>query len=281
MVEEFGIGLFTTLQEQLRATNDPRDAERARYIGIMLESRGEELIYHPRRTLEATITKVTAQPTSTARDLFAEVYPEISLPEERRRQGLILARRFAGRLGLSDEAYIATLPEFPEKPSTYDGLGLTVPIIFETRISWLESAELSGIYVSGYLRERMMAGEVIDWEGINFDMPKVPFTAWVQDGTKFVYRKPSEVRKALGKGENREYVAGSILPAISMYAVRPDMVSTMFWDIIGTKVGSGGVPCFSRWDGEPWLGASGVGNADPGFRAFVLGREIRTLNLAA
>lgn len=208
-------------------------------------------------------------------------YPEIPLSEEHRRQGLILAGRYAERLGLSEEAYIASLPEFPGKPSNYNSLGLTVPIVFETRIPWLEAAELSGIYVSDYLRRRMSAGEVKDWEGINFDMPKVPFAAWVQDGTKFVYRKPCDARGELGRKKNREYLAGPILLAISLHNVRPDMVGTMFWDIIGTSVGSGHVPYLRHWDGEPGLRASGVVNAVPGYRAFVFGREIRTLNLAA
>lgn len=215
-------------------------------------------------------------------DLFAKIYPEIPLPEEHQRQGLVLASRFAARLGFdSHEAYIATLPKFPERPSIYDKLGLIVPVIMETRIPWLEAAELSGIYVSDYLRERMSAGEVNDWEGINFNMPKVPFTAWIQDGTKFVFRKPNEVRKELSKKENKEYVAGSILPAISFYNVRPDMARTMFWDIIGTKVGSARLPYLGHWYDRPRLGADDVDGANPRYRAFVLGREIRTLDLAA
>lgn len=216
-----------------------------------------------------------------APDLSAKVYPEIPLPEERQRQGLVLAGRFAARLGFdSHEAYMATLPEFPEKPSTYARLGLTVPVIVETRVPWLEAAGLSGLYVTDYMKQQMNAGGVKDWEGINFDMPEVPFAAWVQDGSKFMFRKPSEARKELGKKENKGYVAGSILLAISMYDVRPDMVRTMFWDVIGAAVGSDGVPCLGHWGVGPGLGARHVDRVVPSYRVLVFGREIRTLNLA-
>lgn len=223
------------------------------------------------------------QPVDTvqAPDLFAGIYSEIPLFKERQRQGLVLAGRFAARLGFgSHEAYMATLPEFPEKPSTYDRLGLTVPVIVETRVPWLEAAGLSGIYVTDYMKQQMSAGEVKDWEGINFDMPKVPFAAWVQDGSKFVFRKPSEARKELREKENKEYVAGSILLAISMYDVRQDMVRIMFWDVIGAVVGSGGVPYLNHWLDRPLLHAYHVDDANPNVRALVFGREIRTLNLA-
>lgn len=226
---------------------------------------------------------MTTGPEFGGIDLFSKVYPEISLPEEYQRQGLILAGRFAKILGFeSDEAYIATLPLFPERPSNFFALGLNVPVIVETRVPWMEAAELSGIIVTYHLRVRAYAREVSNWKDDGFEMPQVPFSAWVQDGTRFVYRKPSDVRKELlGRRENRGYRAGRIPDSIAIWNVRPDMVNTMFWDIIGTKVGSGGVPCLYRWGGRPRLEAYLVGHAGPYYRALVLGREIRTLDLAA
>lgn len=278
MVEESGIELFKTLKEQLIATNDPRDAERARLIGVMLEVRGKGLIYHPQTVAE--VVGAVAEETTSTPDLFSKRYPEISLPEEYQRQSLILAGRFAVRLGMSEEEYIATLPQFPEKPSNYSALGLNVPIIVETRIPWMEAAELSGILVTDYLRERVSAGEVSEWEDDKFKMPQVPFSVWAQDGTKFVNRKPSDVRKELlSKKENRDYRAGRILDSITIWDVRPDMVA-MYWDIIGNKVGSGSVPYLDLWDVRPELRADRVDFAGPDFRALVLGREIRTLELA-
>lgn len=48
---ESGIELFATLRDQLIATQDPRDAERAKIIGAILEARGSELIYNPQGRL--------------------------------------------------------------------------------------------------------------------------------------------------------------------------------------------------------------------------------------
>lgn len=218
--------------------------------------------------------------TQTSPNLeVSKVYPEISLPEEHQRQALILAGRFAARLGMSQEAYIATLPQFPERPANYPALGLNVPIIVETRVPWIEAAELSGIFVTDYLKGR--AEEVSDWKDDKFEMPQVPLSAWAQEGTKFVYRKPSDVRKDLLKTENEGYRAGRILDSISVWNIRPDMIKTMFWDVIGTKVGSDRVPDLDHWYDGPRLNAFHVDNAYPRSRALVLGREIRTLDLVA
>lgn len=206
----------------------------------------------------------------------SRVYPEISLPEEYRRQALILARLFAARLGLSQEAYIANLPQLPERPTNYSALRLNIPVLVETRIPWMEAAELSGIFVTDYLKGRSNAGEVSDWEEDKFELPQLPFSAWAQDGTKFVYRKPSDVRKELlSKKENRDYRAGKILDSIAIWDVRPDIAKTMFWDLIGTRVGSDNVPFLHHWDDGPTLDVGHIDDVDPFYRSLVFGREIR------
>lgn len=146
----------------------------------------------------------------------------------------------------------------------------------------MEAAELSGIFMTDYLIERANVGEVSDWADDKFEIPQLPFSAWTQDGTKFVYRKPSDVREDLLKDkENRDYRAGRILDSIAIWNVRPDMVKAMFWDVIGNGVGSVCVPYLGRWDGRPGLDAGRVDYAAPDVRALVLGRETRTLPLAA
>ena len=234
-----------------------------------------------RGLLPKTGNFLKVKPDSAPKPEAKKYYPEIPLDEEHKRQALILAGRFAGRLGMSDEAYIATLPQFPERPSNYSELGLNVPVIVETRVPWMEAAELSGIFVTDYLKEKANAKEVSDWGDDKFEMPQVPFSAWAQDGTRFVYRKPSDVREELGKGENKDYRAGRIIDSIAIWNVHPDIIKTLFWDIIGTMVGSDDVPDLDHWDGRPELHADQVDSANPDFRALVLGREIRTLDLAA
>lgn len=100
-----GIELFTSLEQALRATNDPRDVERADHLAVMLRARGQDLVYHPRNT----VTEATHVPVL---DLFARVYPEITLSEEHQRQGLILAGRFAASLNMSKKLILLTCLNF-------------------------------------------------------------------------------------------------------------------------------------------------------------------------
>lgn len=230
-------------------------------------------------TLEEVTSSVTQAPTVAAKQT---VFPEISLSEEHRRQGLVLARCYAGRLGFtSDEAYMATLPEFPEMPSSYEGLGLTVPKLLETRLPWIVAAEFSGMSVSDYLREKEATGNVTVWEE-RVDLSKGPIAVWAQDGTRFVFRKPGDVRDELrNRTDYREYRAGTILSGIALWNLRPEMVKAMGWDIIGNSLGSGHVPFLGRWYGRAGLFAFDVGFASPGCRALVFGSKIGTLPLAA
>lgn len=269
-----GIKLFSILKEQLKMTKDPRDAERAAIINAMLAGRGTDLVYHPNNSVAVV----------TAEDLLSKVFPQISLSEEHRRQGLINARKYAGAFGMGQDEYIATLPQFPERPSAYENeLGLTVPVIVENRRSWLKLAELSDIHVTDYLRAREAERVVKNWEKDEFKMDASVISMWVQDGSKFVYRKPLDVRAELLRvSKYREhYKAGRIPMGIALQNVRPDMVRSMFWDLIGTSVGSGRCACLRHWDDQARLYAVVLGYALPGFRGFVFGSKTETLSLAA
>lgn len=241
----------------------------------MLAGRGTDLVYHSNNS----VAVVTA-----AEDLLSKVFPKISLSEEHRRQGLINARKYAGAFGMGQDEYIATLPQFPERPSAYEkDLGLTVPVIVENRRSWLELAKLSDIHVTDYLRAREAEGVVKNWEKDGFKMDAFVISMWVQDGTKFVYRKPLDVRAELLRvSKYREhYKAGRIPMGIALQNVRPDMVRSMFWDLIGTSVGSDDCACLCRWVGRTRFDADDLGGAGPRFRGFVFGSKTETLSLAA
>lgn len=278
MTVETGIELFATLEQQLKGTKDPRDAERAAIINAMLMGRGTDLVYHPNNSVNS-VAVVTAE------DLLSKVFPQISLSEEHRRQGLINARKYAGVLGMGQDEYIATLPQFPERPSAYENeLGLTVPVIVENRRPWLKLAELSDISVTDYLRAREAEGGVEDWKKDGFQMSEYPvISMWVQDGTKFVYRKPLDIRaELLCVPKYREhYKAGRIPMGIALQNVRPDMVRSMFWDLIGTSVGSAHCAYLYHWDDQTGLDADVLGHASPDFREFVFGSKTETLSLAA
>lgn len=191
---------------------------------------------------------------------------------------------------MSQDDYIASLPQFPERPSVYDKLGLKVPVIVENRIPWLEVAQLSheegelDIFVTDYLRGEEAKGQVKEWTDDGFEMSKYAVVAgWVQDGTKFVNRKPRDVRRELltNKEYKEHYRAGRIPFGNTLWNVRPDMVISMYWDLIGTSVGSAYCASFDRWVGQAGLYAYGVGGASPRFRALVFGSKVETKPLAA
>lgn len=276
-----GIPLFVTLQEQLLDTKDPRDAAQAEVLAGMLESRrGQDIVYNPTYDVASPYALVDKR----VEDLYAKVFPQISLPEEHRRQSLINARRYASVLCMGQDEYIATLPQFPEKPGIYDQLGLTVPVIAENRRPWLELAELSDVSVSNYLRARQAEGAVEDWKEDGFQVSQYPvISMWVQDGSRFINRKPQDVRgELLGNSTYREhYRAGRIPMSIALWNVRPDMMRTVFWYLIGTSVGSDRYVYLDRWDSQVLLDALDLGGADPDFRGFVFGSHTETLSLAA
>lgn len=264
---ESGINLFVTLREELLATKESRDAQFAAVIDAVLKLRGSDLRYNPNNA-----------------DFFTKVFPQISLPEEHRRQGLINARKYAGVLGMGQDEYIATLPQFPGRPGVYETeLGLTVPVIMENRHPWLKLAELSAISVTDYLRAKEAEGVVKDWEKDDFQMQQcAAISMWVQDGTKLVNRKPRDVRNELlqNREYKKHYKAGRISVGSALWNARPDMVTTTFWDLIGTSVGSAHCAFLFRWDVQAGLYAGGLDFADSDFRALVFGSKIEIMPLA-
>ncbi len=165
-----------------------------------------------------------------------KVYPKISLPEEHKRQSQILASRFATRLGMSEEDYISSLPEFPSRPDIYDSLGLNIPVIVETRLPWKETATLSGISFDMLIRDSN--DEISDYKDDGFQMPDIVFAAWAETGDRFLNKLPLFVRRELlEKDENRHFRLGRILDGIALYNARPDLVMQYPWTLLGTNAG--------------------------------------------
>lgn len=115
----------------------------------------------------------------------------------------MIVERIGLPLGMSETDCLAKLPaRFPEKP-TNNLLRLTVPIIvprFEG-VNWLQVIDAAGFYVTSYLRARI--GELSLWQdprGIE-DLPDKPYAVWIQDGSRYVKRRPIDVRMELQKGE--------------------------------------------------------------------------------
>lgn len=202
-------------------------------------------------------------------------FPEISLLEEYYRQALIMARTFARGLGFSEERYMATLPPFPELPPVYEELGLTVPLLIETRFPWFDIAHTREIILSGKILDSIYYKTLVNWEN-RIDLSKGPIAVWVQDGNRFINRTSQDVRAELwDKVEYQEYRAGDVFGGIALWLVRPDMIRGKHWDLTGNRItGSMYIPSLSCFD-QPKLHAWEVDmNTGPNGRALVYGAKI-------
>ncbi|MBI2022209.1 hypothetical protein HYS93_05030 [Candidatus Daviesbacteria bacterium] len=209
-------------------------------------------------------------------------YPEISLEDELERQRVELVERMAVPLGIDKDQFLAKLPtRFPERGANYDELALNVPLIVPDLtsfgVNWFQMTVSSLFYdpdgldtvLEPYISSGLKNIEV--WQDprkVVKPFPQVPHAVWVQDGSRYVNRKSRDVRKEL----KREERAGDQFKGVGLALLRPDMVKTMYWDLIGGILGFDGVP-FVDWLGRPLFDCHFVGHANPGFRALVCGSE--------
>lgn len=203
-----------------------------------------------------------------------KVYPEISLEEEFERQRQIVIERVIKPLNMNEASSLSQLPSsFPERLISYDGLSLSVPLIppkFKG-VPWINIVDASGLVVSQYLRERIE--DLKEWEDPRkIVLPDKPYATWVQDGSRYVYRKPIDVRQDLQEDER----GGNQWDGLALALFRPDMVKNMFWDLIGASVGSDGVPCLDWLGGGPGFDYYFSDAAGPGDRALVCGSQFKT-----
>lgn len=98
-------------------------------------------------------------------------------------------------LKLGEKEYAGSFPKFSPQPETYKGR-FDTPILVETRISPFAQAKSIGL---GY----PLAIRGVDWEADpkGYRTPKEPYTAWIQDGTKYLGVPVAEVRKNLADDE--------------------------------------------------------------------------------
>lgn len=238
-------------------------------------------VAHPEVADLLRVTANVARKLSSSESLVGEfsleelekANPEFSFAEEHKRQSLILANCFAKKLGMTKEEYIASLPQFPARPKTYTDLGLTLPLIVETRLPWRVAAEISRIGIEWISKDD---DKIKDWDSYN--MPVAPFSAWVQDGTKFSSMRPKEVREKLSLPEYREYRCGRLFDAISFVNIYPKMASKLHWDIIGNIVGRDNLytPFIKHIFECQFFDANNINCVEFPSAALVLGRKIRT-----
>lgn len=196
-----------------------------------------------------------------------KIYPEISLQEERIRQiSKYINLGFHVKLGKTEEEYAKRFPEFTPKPeSSKEKLGIA-PVLVETEISPEDQCRLAGIeYISGGLNRT-------DWNKTlkNYETPKAPYSAWLEDGRNNLYRKPADVRKGLK--ESGEF-GGTELEGIALFISSPKILDHHFLDLPGTTVESGCSARLLLWLGRPRLGYHLSDVASPRFGSVVRGSQ--------
>lgn len=199
------------------------------------------------------------------------VGPELDLEAEWQHQSSrFIAFGYHVELGLTDEAYLESLPRFGPQPGEYRGR-LDVPLLVETRISWLRQAELARITVSDYLRSRV--DQTRPWKGNNFQMPEVAYTGYFNNWSQRFTEKiaPYEARKQLVADE----VGAGPFEGIALQVANPELTKKgHYFDLIGYSVKSGYVPRLDHWDGSPELNAHWGSHAHDSFRPLVRGSKL-------
>lgn len=247
---------FAWIERELKKTGDPRDNERAAIIAAMHKARENDI------------------PLPVAKNSRSEVLaaPELNLEAEWQRQAnRYVELGYHRKLGLTEEAYLASLPKFEPQPEDYRGK-FDVTLLVETRIPWERQAQLAVISAFDYLRERI--NQTRPWDGRS-KTPETPYTGWFNGwGQRFPDKiTPFDARKQLTQDE----IGAGPFEGIALQITHPELTrSGKYFDLIGYQVESGRVPCLHRWHGRPRLGAGWGGDAHVDFRPLVRGSKIVT-----
>lgn len=279
MANESEINLLGAALGELVNSTDPDDEHVAHLLSAALRLRGQrgDITYYFLSTDQNLSAKRVERP---------QYYPAIPLPDELARQRVEATERIAVPLGIDRNKFQALLPaRFPDRPSDYDRLCLNIPLISPNLTSfgftWLKVVEGTNFYSLNSPEHILKAdiwtelenriGELKVWKDPRRNVkpfPEVPHAVWIQDGTRYVNEQPRNVRNKLRQLER----AGDHWKGLGLSVLRPDMIQTMWWDLIGGQVGSDHVPYVS-WSVTPRFDYYWGDNARPKYRALVCGSE--------
>ncbi|KKR78075.1 MAG: hypothetical protein UU23_C0004G0057 [Candidatus Curtissbacteria bacterium GW2011_GWA1_40_9] len=242
-----------------------------------LQQKGLELIKHIMRTHKIKDPGPKEQPARKSSKAENRQPIELNLAAEWQRQ----ASRFVelgyhSELGLTEAAYLESLPRFKRQPKEYRGR-FDAPMLVEVRIPWEKQAQLAGIDVSEYLVARIDQTNPCDERS---ETPEVPYAGWFSKwGQEFPNKiKPFDARNQLAA----DAVGGSPFEGVAQQVHHPEVTEGgKYFDLIGYKVGSDYVPCLDRWYGRPELDAHWGDGAYGYFRPLVRGKKIVTRQLAS
>lgn len=195
---------------------------------------------------------------------------ELNLDAEWQRQtSRFVELGYHSELGLTEAAYLESLPRFKRQPKEYRGR-FDVPMLVEVRIPWKKQAQLSGINISEYFAARI--DQICPYDERS-ETPEVPFAGWFNKwGQEFPDKiKPFDASNQLAA----DAIGAGPSDGIAQQVHHPEVTENgKYFDLIGYKVGSGYVPYLYRWDGRPRLGARWGADAYGHFRPLVRGKKI-------
>lgn len=184
------------------------------------------------------------------------------------RQSEDLAYYFAKPLKMSRWQYLDTLPEYTQQPKEYQGRFDTLVLVQPPTAE----VPLKKILDIVKLSHNPDVLKMEDWKGDRegFKTPNVPYATWLDDGSKRINFKPSQIREGLLEDER----AGTGLDGIFLWLSDRGVVRRHFLDLPGSQVDFGYTPYIFLWFVGPTLDYDWVGDAAPRFGSVVAGRNI-------
>ena len=163
-------------------------------------------------------------------------------------QSMDLAARFAGKLGLSEEEYIRTLPKFGQKPRTKNFNGElvipAVPVLVDPRVEW-DDLLTSITALDKDKKPRAVKPRVQDHRVINamFDLKELedwkeggrrtssePYATWLK---VLPDTSAEEIRANLGRNER----VATVRDTIALYHQQPQILNRFYLIIPGSQIG--------------------------------------------
>lgn len=213
MTNESELNLLGTAIELLKDSENTDDQHTVNLLRAALRIRGKDIIHQLSTPQTPTSVDITEQPEPAGVQIEVKLpkfYPEISWADELDRQREELTERVAVPLGIDRIKFLAELPSrFPERTGGFDKLALTVPLISPDLtsfgFSWLQVTEPALFYYPNNPQEVIKAfiwsdlknaaneNKLKVWKdprrGVK-PFPQAPHAVLIQDGSRYINRKP-------------------------------------------------------------------------------------------
>src|SRR3989344_5168947 len=197
-----------------------------------LQQEGIKLMKHIMRTHNIKDPGPKEQPARKSSKAENRKPIELNLDAEWQRQtSRFLELGYHSELGLTEAAYLESLPRFKRQPKEYRGR-FDAPMLVEVRIPWEKQAQLSGIDVSEYLVARIDQTNPYNERSVT---PEVPYAGWFNEwGQEFPDKiKPFDARNQIAA----DAVGGSPFQGVAQQVHHPEVTEGgKYFDLIGYNV---------------------------------------------